>query len=785
MALAREKYIGKFIEEALENIGTAESLIFEIRDGVSLEDDLATLLRALHTLKGSSRMLEFKRVEILSHALESVFIALKEQRINLSDAGVKLAMAALDALREGLRHVQDTGDDAIDTGFFERELAAMAANEEFSLPLPGGNTGGPQGGIGQGGPGQTGSGQGEGGKVPGIENQERDAVSAAPIVSIASAGTAGTAPGGIPGDIDAGEAPRIKSSHEDHEKTKTETIRLSLEKIDSIVKSAASLQSLEIAAKAIAGEYAILQEMIKNFSRVIRAEKNFEAALAADFRKLEKASVKINTALKNHAVEAGNHSRDVYDNVISLRMLPISAILDVYPRHVFELAQEMGKKVQLSIEGRENEIDKNIIEVLREVFLHTVRNAIDHGIESPRERVAAGKAETGRLEIRCGRESGGMKIVVADDGRGIDLEKIRAKALKQGYVTESAAAALTKEELTNFIFQSGFSTSAEVNSISGRGVGMDVVRSNVERLKGSVTVESEPGRGTAFTIVVPLSLAALAGFPVSCGDMKFVIPASFVSTILLIKREEVITIVDRPQIRYQNRIIKLYYLDQILEIKNRPPAQGSGTVLVVIIRAYEDEIALAVDGAGSMRTVILKPMPPLLQSKPVFSGVILGEDYEMTAALNMSGVIKIARRIKGINMRKRNLESRNIIKSILVVDDSLPTREIESDILKSEGYRVDTAADGVEALNMAKANRYDLICTDLNMPQMDGFMLTENIKKNEELSAIPVIVISSRSDEEDQKRAALLGASRYIVKNSFNNHNLLTAVHELIGASDE
>jgi chemotaxis protein histidine kinase CheA len=377
-----------------------------------------------------------------------------------------------------------------------------------------------------------------------------------------------------------------------------------------------------------------------------------------------------------------------------------------------------------------------------------------------------------------------MKIVIADDGRGIELEKIRAKALKQGYVAESAAVALTKEELTNFIFQSGFSTSAAVNSISGRGVGMDVVRSNVERLKGSVAVESEPGRGTAFTIAVPLSIAALAGFPVSCGDMKFIIPASFVNTILLIKRDEVITIVDRPQIRYQNRIVKLYYLDQILEIKNRPPAPGDDTVLVVIIRAYEDEIALAVDGADSMRTVILKPMPALLQSNSVFSGMILGEDYELTAALNMAVVIKAARRIKGITMRKRNLESRNIRKSILVVDDSLPTREIESDILKSEGYRVDAAADGVEALNMAKAARYDLICTDLNMPQMDGFMLTENIKKNEELSAIPIIVISSRSDAEDQKRAALLGASRYIVKNSFNNHNLLTAVHELIGASD-
>jgi chemotaxis protein histidine kinase CheA len=767
MALAREKYIGKFIEEALDNIGTVESLIFDIRDGVSPEDDLATLLRALHTLKGSSRMLEFKRIEVLSHSLESAFIALKEQRISLSDAGVKLAMASLDALRKGLDRVRDTMDDAVDTGFFERELAAMAANEEFSLPP-----------ASEGGPSSAAI---PAAGIPGVEVP----CAGAPVKDNAEDGAKdGTKDGGedlVPGAEGPGGS--RQKAPQGHEKPARETIRLSLEKIDGIVKSAASLQSLEIAARAAAGEYAQFQALIKDLSRAVKAEPNIGAALVADFRKLEKLGVRIHGVLKNHAAESGNHIREVYDSVISLRMLPISAVLDVYPRHVFELAQEMGKKVQLSIEGRENEIDKNIIEVLREVFLHTVRNAIDHGIESPQERIAAGKPEAGRLEIRCTRESGNMKIVVADDGRGIDIEKIRAKALKQGYVTEAAAAGLTREELTNFIFQSGFSTSSLVSSVSGRGVGMDVVRSNVERLKGSVTVESGPGRGTAFTIVVPLSIAALMGFPVSCGDMKFIVPASFVDSILLVKKEDVITIVDRPQIRCQNRIIKLYYLDQILEIKNRPPAPDA--VLVLIIRAYEDEIALAVDAADSMRTVILKPMPPLIRPREVFSGMVLGEDYEMRPALNMSAVIKLARRIKGISMKKRDLESKNVRKSVLVVDDSLPTREIESDILKSEGYRVDTAADGAEALSMAKAGRYDLICTDLNMPQMDGFMLTDNIKKNEELSAIPVIVISSRADEEDQKRAALLGASRYIIKNSFNNHNLLTAVHELIGAPDE
>jgi two-component system chemotaxis sensor kinase CheA/two-component system sensor histidine kinase and response regulator WspE len=782
MAISRDKYIGKFIDEALDNIGTVEGLIFEIRDGVSVEDDLATLLRALHTLKGSSRMLEFKRVERLSHSLENVFIALKEQRINLSDAGVKLVMAALDTLREGIGVVRDTKDDDIDTAFFDRELAAMAVNEDFTLPKgKGGAPAEPRAAEKRTAPEAA-------LPLPGQGEQEGQGEQADPAGQNGPAGgivQAGEAAGG---PVPSGEgSPAPQSGPGDAprgpDKPRAETIRLSLEKVDGIVKSAAALQSLEISANAIEGEYALLHGMVKNFAAAVKADRSLASVLTADVRRLEKLSAKLNTALKNHAAEAAGRTRDLYDSVITLRMLPISSILDVYPRYVFELAQEMGKKVQLSIEGKENEIDKNIIEVLKEVFLHMVRNAIDHGIEGPGERKAAGKDETGRLGIRCFRESGSMKIVVADDGRGIDHEKIRRRLLEQGYVSPEAAASLSREELTNYIFQSGFSTSAGVSNISGRGVGMDVVRSNVERLKGSVTVESETGRGTMFTIVVPLSIAALMGFPVSCGDMKFIIPAGFVTTILLLKREQVITVVDRPQIRYENRIIKLYYLDQILEIKGR--SSSGDTILVVIIRAYEDEIALVVDTAASMRTVILKPMPAFLQAKSVFSGMVLGEDYEMSAALHMPTVIRMARRIKGISMKKRDLESKNFRKAILVVDDSLPTREIESDILSSEGYRVDTAADGVEALAMAKANRYDLVCTDLNMPQMDGFMLTENIKKNSELQGIPVIVISSRSDEEDQKRAAMLGASRYIVKNSFNNHNLLAAVHELIGASDE
>jgi len=736
MAIDREKYIGKYIDEAIDNIANVEVLVFDIKDGVSVDDDMASLLRALHTLKGSSRMLEFKRIEELSHALESVFAAVKEQRIGLSENAMKLILAALDQLKSGLAVIQRKKDDAIEIQDLVKNLNSLAENEEFSLPKT---------------------------DELNIDITKQKSPEKSPAVTPAK--------------------PEMEVRPARNEEAKSESIRLSLDKIDDIIKSIASLQSLEITAKTISLDSVTLNSLVKDFSRVL---KNRDPALAADFRKLERLSTRINTALKNYSIDTGSHIRGAYDSVISLRTLPLSTVFDSYPRFVYQLSEELGKKVQLSIEGKENEIDKNIIESLSEVFMHMARNAVDHGIETPEERSAAGKSETGTLSIVCSRESGNMKIVISDDGRGIDLEKIRGKAVKEGLVTEAAAASLTKEDLTNFIFQSGFSTSSKVGSVSGRGVGMDVVRESVESLKGSIIVESEWGKGTAFTIIVPLSIAALTALPVASGGMNFIIPANFVDTILLVNRDEIITVVDRPEIKYSGRIIKLYYLSQILQMQmNIDTAQASGdAVFVVIIRAYDDMLALAVDNISSMRSVILKNMPAFMENMPVFSGIVLNENYEMVTALHIPTVIKMAKRIKTIDLKRHYTEFEKLRKSILVVDDSLPTREIESEILMTEGYLVDTAADGAQALKAAKSKHYDLICTDLNMPVMDGFMLTENIRKNEDLSGIPIIVISSLASEENQKRAAMLGASRYIVKNSFNNHNLLEAVKELIGETN-
>jgi len=727
MALDKNKYITKFAEEGLDNIAITETILYEIKQGSSGSDDIATLMRALHTLKGSSRMLEFKNIELISHAIETVFIALKEERISLNEKGIRLIFAGLDEIKNGINKVKSNGiDEEIRAEVFQKELLSLSSNEDFELPAD--------------------------------DNLA---------------------------DNNSTEDDESGTKTNKLEEAKSGSIRISLERINKVIRDLAALQSLEITARNIAKDIETIDAASRQFSRLASLELSWNSPLLRDFRAMELMISKLGSLVKNYSLDVGNHIRGAYDSVVTLRMLPLSTVLDAYPRFVFNIASELGKKVEIQIFGSENEIDKNLIESLSEVFLHMIRNSIDHGIEKPEERIAAGKNETGLIVIRCIRESGNMKVTITDDGKGINTEIIRKKVIDTGMVSKENADALTKEELINFIFQSGFSTSSKITNVSGRGVGMDAVKSNIERMKGSISIQTNEGEGTVFTISVPLSLAALMGFPITSGNMKFIIPANFVDTVILVDSKDIITVVDRPGIRYNGKIIKLFYLHHILKIHAEERKSANFSVFVVIVQSYEETVAFAVDQISSMRQVILKNLPSIMKKMDFFSGVVLSEDYEMIPALHIPTIIRMAKRTKTIDMKKRHVDYERTRKSILIADDSAPTRDVEKDILQAEGYNVDTVADGSEALAAAKNFHYDLICTDVNMPNMDGFQLTENIRKNEQLKHIPIIIISSKNDEKDQNKATALGANRYIIKSSFSDHNFVNTVKELIGTSNE
>ena len=338
LKIDKSKYIPKFIDEALENISIVETLLFEIKNassaGSSVADDLVTLMRALHTVKGAARMLEFNQIEAVSHALETVFLSLKEERITLNDKAVKLILAAIDELKRGIDKVKSGGKDDMQTEVFQKELSALGANEDFDIPSAD-----------------------EANKPQKPAKQEQDSKDA------------------------KGGAKRDKL-----EEAKAESIRISLERIDGIIHNMAALQSLEISARNIARDSETINESSRQFSHLLSAEKSWNSPLLQEYRAMELLISKMGSLVKNYAVDVGNNIRTAYDSIISLRMLPLSTALDAYPRHVFTIASELGKRAKIHIEGAENEIDKNLIESLSEVFLHMIRNSIDHGIEKPEER---------------------------------------------------------------------------------------------------------------------------------------------------------------------------------------------------------------------------------------------------------------------------------------------------------------------------------------------------------------------------------------------------------------
>ncbi|MDR2906203.1 MAG: response regulator [Helicobacteraceae bacterium] len=762
MALNKEKYVAKFVAESRENITAAENGLMIVVSDPAAADELDRVLRYLHTLKGSARMLNLKRVESLAHKIESAFVSVRERRAKLSERATQLILLGIDALKDMLNALAEGAEESAEPSEIERELINFAEGAEFKVPKS----------------------EKEGKKTfdhaksqsKKTSNNEKHSEKAEKTEKSAE-----KKPSRDQG-YNQSRAEKKESKARSYVRKETDSVRVDVAKIDEIIKSLSTIQNRENEAQnlgkrlnQIAAEFDLLYEKLK---------------LAAVDERLLDDLVLFGRNIRKSAFESRCHSLNLaanlktsYDGAIALRMLPLSTILDAYPRVVYDIATQLGKRVRLTIEGAENEIDKNTIEAMQDALLHIIRNTVDHGIESPAEREAAGKEPEGKIQVSCRREGGNMKISIKDDGRGIDYEGIRRKVVALELKTEEDAANLSEAELINFIFQSGFSTSSEVSQISGRGVGLDAARIGVERVKGAITTKSEIGRGSEFIVVAPLSIAALMGFGAHTDRHNFVIPANFVENIFILTPEKIVTIADCPYIEYQNKMIRLHYLHNVLKIRRDKAANAVN--FAVITRVYDDLFAIAIDDVKALSEHIVKPMPKIMERLALFNGAVVSEDYGFALVLNIPSLVKMARRAKSIDLKAKRVDQNSLLKRVLVADDSASTREIVKDILEGEGYAVDTANDGAQALAKIKERRYDLVCTDINMPNMDGFELTRNIRKSPALRDLAVIMISVKSSKEDMERARLIGVDRYIIKHSFQNRNLIRAARELIGDSSE
>jgi chemotaxis protein histidine kinase CheA len=782
MPIDQAKFRARFVEEAREHIQKLNEGLLNLEKNPEDSEAVNAIFRSAHTIKGSSKMLKLNAIHEVAHKLEDALSALREKNIRLSKKLLDLFFKAVDILSELVDKIvtgqEITADyrqicEALEKASQGLEVEIQEAKteevEKVSVDVER---------------------EGEREKVEEAlkkkEIEEKEKIfkeePSKPLLSSES---------------------EIRGSEEESLKRGTkpkvdETIRVQVARLDELIK--------------LMGEMVFNQSRLKQRLTAIRemqklAKKNLELLSQLEIEAKGGAEVGFRPTSKEEIIQTAQAiyqkltqlvlsirddtnfqellTTDLREKALRMRMLPLSTIFDSFPRAVRDISSSLGKEVNLIIQGGETELDKKIIEKLGDPLLHMIRNAIDHGIEKPEDRRKLGKPETGTLMLSAHYEGGSVVIELNDDGGGISLQKIKEKALRKKLFDETTLNKMSESELIDLIFYPGFSTSALITNVSGRGVGMDVVKKNiVEDLKGTIRIVTKEGQGTTFYIRLPLTLAITRVLLFCTSDKIFAIPASSVREILRVPKTEVIEVVDKRAIRLREQLIPIVELDMLLNLpmSEIPKKIDEKELLIIVVQVENEQLGLIIDSLLDEEDMVIKSLPSHMKNNRWVSGVIITGDNETVNVLNVAMILEVAKEMKGLKRDTRKIpEAEKRVINILVVDDSINTREIERSILEAYGYKVTLADDGLEALEKAQEFKYDLIITDIEMPRLDGFSLTEKLRKDNRYKNTPIIIVTSREREEDKRKGIQVGADAYIIKGAFDQSNLLETVQSLIG----
>ena len=492
---------------------------------------------------------------------------------------------------------------------------------------------------------------------------------------------------------------------------------------------------------------------------------------------------RLSQQLNEDVMRVGTTTRMIEEDVLSIRMHPVSTLFNTFPRAVRDMARELGKLVDLIVEGGDTELDRKILEAIRDPLLHLVRNAVYHGIESAEERERMEKEPKAVVRLSAWQQGDQVFIQVADDGRGIDPAKVREAAVSKGLIDQSTAETLTRDDCLRLIFEPGFSTAATISDISGRGVGMDVVKVRVEEMHGEVRVESTVGAGTAVILALPLTLAISRAILIRTHDRTFAIPTASIETTVKVTSKEIKSVEGKEAIIVRNATVPIFPLSQILGMDASSGRDGDIALHILVISHSQQRVGFIVDELIGEQEIVVRPLgAPLKKVKNVAGAATLGSG-EVVVVLHVPDIVAAAR---GAVLKPTSRDHSKSLpasrrKTVLVVEDSLTARELEKSMFQAVGYEVQTAIDGVEGLERLAEGTVDLIVTDIQMPRMDGFAMIRHVKSDDRYRNIPVIIVTTRSDEADRRRGLELGADAYLAKSSLSQSDLLENTRRLIG----
>jgi len=505
-----------------------------------------------------------------------------------------------------------------------------------------------------------------------------------------------------------------------------------------------------------------------------------------DAESLKKGVLELADRLSAETVHLDPVIDELQFRVKQIRMLPCATIYDGFERLVRDVAKEEEKTVNLVIEGEDTELDKKVLEVLKPCLIHLLRNAVSHGIERPDEREAHGKPKTGTIWLRAFQRSGRVVIEVQDDGHGIDVEKVKQVALKKKFANFDELFKMPEQEILGFIFAPGLTTSPTVTDVSGRGVGLDVVRTEAEKLKGQVHLSSRPGQGTTLTVELPLTIAIMQVLLVEVEGKRFGLPLSSIEESVKVRSSEVLTLDGRTAIRLREQTVPVIKLAEILGLPARHVDEELSRPKVpekwcaVIASSQGRRVGFLVDQILGEEEIFIKNLGMNLGKIKNISGATILGTGEIVLILDVGEVIGSSKSAP-LTSFKKDAPANKPQRRILVVEDSLTTRELEKSILGAHGYAVETAVDGLDALEKLSQGEFHLVVCDIEMPRMNGFEFCKTLRQQPEHKDLPVVFVTSFGKEDQKRRGIEVGAQAYIVKSAFDQANLLEVVERLIG----
>ncbi len=768
-----------FAAEAEERLSAMEAALMALEavgPGPLDPEDAARLegfYRDVHSLKGASRTVDAPAVETLCQPLESALGAFKAGRVSPSPTFFDLLHKALKVLRSLLSRFDPESVGPLlppDEPMLRRlaaELAAAAEGREPPAPEEGAR------------------------QAAAPSDRQPQAHSPAPRTSSApSAPPVGQA-------ANAGAAP--------YRPDQGQVLRLPSERLERLMSDCEEFLPEKQAMARLAGEAERMQDSALQLGKLLaRLAASLEQrggrpsdTLAGRLAQAAELAGELNSEIKTHAARLAVRRRDValkvdtlLDDLKQALTLPFSRLLERFPKMVRDLAHDLGKQVDLSHAGQDMEIDRRILDQLYDPLLHLLRNAVDHGIETPEERRRAGKPPQGRISVRVRPlEQDRMEIVVADDGRGIDKDKVLEAARTAGVLDSAQAVDLGPEEGLEIIFRSGMTTRRTVTDISGRGLGLAIAHERVERLGGTLRLETRPGLGVAFRMTLPLSFSSFPALAVLAGGRTFLLAKSGVERVLLFESEDTVRIEGREAVPYLDQTLPLVDLAAILglpvteqdarEGAHDAPESGDRRRQALVLAAGQNRLALRVGALLGEQEVMVKPLGSQLRRVRNVAGITLLADGSLAAILHTPDLVASGLSGKIAKERPARVEPPKP-KTVLVAEDSVTSRMLLKAVLESSGYRVLTAVDGQEALARLREEIPDLVVSDVQMPRMDGLELTRRIREDKALAALPVVLVTSLDSPTDREQGVDAGASAYIVKSSFDQGNLLDTVRRLV-----